>query len=169
MSVNLSDFQPERDLLRRVADLERIVREKGTLQIQGSEALQVGIIEGYVTFEVPEDTAPHIQLIDVTAPTDSNILIGSLVYSIYAVGGGLLFNLDILDSAIGDEEFAVWMAYEGRSEFDAVPVSLAATQAAKVADNVARVAFRLRRSTTDTPPIGLDQYVVLYQIRATLA
>ena len=41
MSTNLSDYQPHRDLLRRVAELEKNQRERGTLQKQGDDSVNM--------------------------------------------------------------------------------------------------------------------------------
>jgi hypothetical protein len=42
MSSNLSDSKHDRDLLNRIAQLEKQMREKGTVQVQGENAIQIG-------------------------------------------------------------------------------------------------------------------------------
>jgi hypothetical protein len=60
MSRNLSDSKQERDLLNRIARLEQLVREKGTTQVQGGDALQIN----YTTDNVfPITLAPASGLI----------------------------------------------------------------------------------------------------------
>lgn len=48
MSRNLSDSKHERDLLNRIHKLEQQVREKGTVQVQGDDSLQIAYTDDAV-------------------------------------------------------------------------------------------------------------------------
>jgi hypothetical protein len=67
MSRNISDSKQERDLLNRIARLEQLQRERGTLQIQGDNALQIAYTA---------DTVLHLNM----APNTG--LIGTFVFAL---------------------------------------------------------------------------------------
>jgi hypothetical protein len=48
MSRNLSDSKQERDLLNRIARLEQQMRERGTLQVQGDDTIQIAYTPDHV-------------------------------------------------------------------------------------------------------------------------
>lgn len=60
MSRNLSDSKQERDLLNRIDRLEQQMREKGTTQVQGDDALQIAYTPDQV---FPITLAPNSGLI----------------------------------------------------------------------------------------------------------
>ena len=106
MSRNLSDSKQERDLLNRIARLEQLQRERGTLQVQGDNALQIAYTDDAV-FHI--NVAPHTGLIGTFLftlqydnPNPNDVVFGDVdiavnkgtdeftpVYNLSAYNGGL--------------------------------------------------------------------------------
>ena len=146
------------------------------MQLQGNEALGLGVLEGYFTIPLPETIVPEVVTLDVTAPNDSTMLLGNLMYStFYAIAAGGATPTGVTYES-GDRE-GIWpenlrwecfLAYDQRDQGDGALTSEAEVLGTVVADNVARITAKVQAYDDWALPIGsTPSLVVVYQIRAT--
>lgn len=182
MSRNVADHQLDRTFVNTLNLLGRHQTASRSLQLQGSQSIRVATITGYQTIDIPDGTvAPTVVYLDFT-DAGGNATIATLIRSTFMYFTDTEtdpVNADLNDHGIGDDQWDIWLAYDGRDtqsdlSVDATPSEtldarvLAAMEATVISDNSARVGIRVSRITDDAKPDTLDTYVVFYQVRLTI-
>jgi hypothetical protein len=178
MSRSVAEFQrkPGRKIVRKINQLSLRQKRDRTLQLQGNEALGLGVIEGYFTISIPTTIEPSVAMIDVVAPTGTTILIGNLMSSMYyrvSDGGsptGYVFeNKDPGDFYRTHLAWDCFLAYDARPKGSGTLTSIPQIVAAGVPHTTARITARIRANDPWSIPGGSDSVAyVFFQIRATM-
>lgn len=179
MSQNMSNLQAERRVVTELGKLHRIENRLSTTQPQGSSAIRLAVMSGYIKHTMLLDDPDYLyyDYVDIAAPDGANILIGSLVSSAFQVEYNPSFPSDPADIRPMDTDntgwgglmYNVWLTSSiGTDDSDYTIV----TSLAQLADNTmpqnririaSRVYLREGMGTTST-----EEVWVLYQLRMTL-
>src|SRR5665811_372870 len=87
MSRNLLDHQPERRAMNELAHLKQQHAQLKSTQPQGSQAIRLASVEGYIKHQMLLDDPDYLysEFVDIEAPEGSTILVGSLVHTNFRV------------------------------------------------------------------------------------
>lgn len=177
MSRNLAELHRSRRPFTVINGISAASRRRRATQPQGSNALRVETITGYQYLAIPNGVVdPNVAYIDIDSPNSDDIVIATLIRSTFIkYTAGTFINADLESHSLGDDQWNVWMAYDGRADTTldmAVPVVggdvIGTMSATSLPLNKARVGIRVSRLTTDSKPGTLDQFLIVYQIRITL-
>lgn len=147
-----------------------------TIQLQGNEALSLGVIEGYFTMTIPQTINPSVAYVNLSAPNDETVMFGNLMYSTYypiAVGGstpsGVSYQLgDVVGIYPTKMRWDCFLAFDDRNKGSGVLPSNDAILVTMVDSNTARITAKLQAYEPWTIPSGATPTLfVFYQLRAT--
>ena len=81
MSRNIINHHLEKKAIQDLNTLRQQSRKSHTVQLQGSEAIRLAMVSGYLrhTLDFGEDL--YTEFIDIAAPDDATILVGTLNYT----------------------------------------------------------------------------------------
>jgi hypothetical protein len=120
MSRNLSDFTRERQPITRLRHLTQQEAQVRTLQHQGSQAIRLAVVEGFLEVPITDPwaaTPENARFVEIVAPEDATILVGSLVYSTYMVKSSPslptanVWPLDASNAGGGGVVWKVWLPH----------------------------------------------------------
>lgn len=177
MSRNLLDHQPERRAMSELAHLTKQHAQQRSTQPQGSQAIRLAVVEGYIRHELNLSDSTYSQFVDIEAPDGAAILIGSLAHTNFRVVYDPNFpddpaNITAMDTdntGWGGLMYNVWLtASIGTDDPDyTTSTTLGQLAANDVPQNRIRIGSRVRLrqglGTTSTVEIW-----VIYQVRMTL-
>lgn len=179
MSRNTIDRQLERLPITELANLHRDESRLQTTQQQGSSAVRLAVVSGYIKHTMLLDDPDYLYYdwVDIAAPDGANILVGSLSYSAFRVEYNPSFPtdpatitpMDTDNTGWGGTMYSVWLtASLGTDDDDYTAV----TSLSNLTDNAmpqnririgSRVYLRQGMGTTSTVEVW-----VLYQVRMTM-
>jgi hypothetical protein len=181
MSKNLSDHRREYQVASTLSSMAGTQRQRRTLQPQGSQALRVELITGYHYLAVPSGTiVPNYAFIDLESSNANDIMIATLLRSTFLhYTDGTFINADTEDHTLTDDFWEVWLAYDNRAvPADlSIPYAPSGTLSARIATTLsafslehhrARIGLRVNRVNSTAKPASVDEYLIVYQIRATI-
>lgn len=176
MSKNISEHKIERQVVTHLNTLSTQASQARSIQKQGTQAIRLGVVEGYFAIDLPFPTTENARFIEFEAPDSENIMIGSVVSSryigTYNPAGGSTVDFvtpDVSNTLFNGEDITTWMPYSLATDDPnySTPFYLADIPDVRLPDNRVRVGckvnFRLGAWSTDTTMV-----VVMYQLRFTI-
>lgn len=184
MSVNLKDQRHENRVIAEINQLQKQQSQIRTMQQQGSQAIRLAVVEGYMGFNINGLDANGVLLpptastfIDIEAPNNSPIIVGSLVHTAFMLFGpigGSNLTIENWDDRFGggfvNQTFDTWMTYASEipNDVNNRPYDIPSAQAYRIADNRVRIGFRYaigKGSVVISPALYLYCF---FQLRMTL-
>jgi hypothetical protein len=181
MSRSLIDYQrsPTRQLVRTIREATRHQAQERSLQLQGNEALQLYVTQGFFEIFIPTTPSTHAASFPIVAPNEGVILLANLMYSVYypyEVGweasptGWVYDQRDTGDVYPNRLSLECFLSYDDRPTGSGSLLSQADVLGTSVSDHAVRLTARVRsNSSWSLPPGASNRLWIYYQIRATLA
>lgn len=174
MSINLTDYKRENVPLTQLRRMQQNLERQKTIQIQGTEATRLAVVEGFIWVSANAFIQPENTFIDIEAPSNATILTGSLVYSTFFRAGpfGPGSPTNIQNWGASNDEWVgvyadLWLPYAKTIETPESLDSPESVQHFRVEDNKIRIGARViwRLAMLPSPTLG---FYFPFQLRMTL-
>lgn len=174
MSHNLTDFTRENLPLTEIKKLTQNLERQKTVQVQGTQATRLAVVEGFLRVNCNGPSAPVNAFVDIAAPDSATVLTGSLVSSMYLVSGPVGVGTPYTVRSIGsnntwwgDLNASIWMTYAKPYSPASSAYSPATVQQYRVDDDKIRIGARVNWRMAQPVSPSIDVFF-FYQLRMTL-